>query len=116
MELLGAKYDQDLKTLIAQARAVIVPSEWYEVSGIVNLEALILGKLVIASNIGGIKEIIIDNKTGLLFAPGSVSELAEKLKLAAEKDLKELAIAGRERVVVKYNDCKSLKRRQFYFY
>ncbi|KKR20262.1 MAG: group 1 glycosyl transferase [Parcubacteria group bacterium GW2011_GWE2_39_37] len=104
VELLGAKYGQDLKLLIAQARAVIVPSEWYEVSGIVNLEALALGKLVIASNIGGIKEIITDNQTGLLFTPGSVSELAEKMKIAAENDLMELAKAGRESVVIKYND------------
>lgn len=104
VEMLGARYDQELKDLIAGARAVIVPSEWYEVFGLVNLEALAMGKLVIASDIGGIGEIIINNKTGLLFKPGSASDLTSKLKLADENDFSELARAGRELVETKFGD------------
>ena len=40
-----------------------------------NIESFINGKPVIASNIGGIPEIVEDNINGLLFEPGNIEEL-----------------------------------------
>lgn len=47
--------------------ALIVPSEWFEIFGMINIEAYINGKPVIACNVGGIPEVVEHNKTGFLF-------------------------------------------------
>jgi PEP-CTERM/exosortase A-associated glycosyltransferase len=48
------------------------------VTALKPLEAMALKKIVIASNVGGMKELIQDGKTGILFKAGDVSELAQK--------------------------------------
>jgi len=58
---------------------VIVPSILPEPFGLVAIEAKSLGKLVIAANHGGLKEIIEDKVNGLLFEPGNEMNLAEKI-------------------------------------
>ena len=55
----------------------MVPSNCFEAFGMVNIEAFINGKPVIASNIGGIPEIVENNINGLLFEPGNVEQLRE---------------------------------------
>jgi glycosyltransferase involved in cell wall biosynthesis len=42
--------------LLAQARAVVVPSVWHEPAGLVTLEAAAAGRAVVASRVGGIPE------------------------------------------------------------
>jgi PEP-CTERM/exosortase A-associated glycosyltransferase len=61
------------------------------------LEAMAQGKPVIASDVGGHKELIEDNKTGFLFSAGDSQELAQRLvELLADKDkLNSVVHAGR---------------------
>jgi glycosyltransferase involved in cell wall biosynthesis len=59
---------------------VIVPSIWHEPFGLVNIEALNTGTPVIASEIGGIPEIIEDGNNGYLFPPGDVAALRDKMQ------------------------------------
>tara|TARA_Y100001954_G_C15802095_1_gene600662 strand:- start:2152 stop:2760 length:609 start_codon:yes stop_codon:yes gene_type:complete len=61
------------------AKVIVVPSEWYENYPFAVSEVLALGKPVIGSNIGGIPELIINNKNGYLFEPGNHDDL--KLKI-----------------------------------
>jgi glycosyltransferase involved in cell wall biosynthesis len=63
------------------ADLLVVPSLWPEVLGIVILEALSAGVPVVASDQGGIKEVIKDNFNGLLFNPDKPLELRERLNL-----------------------------------
>ena len=65
---------------IRAARAVVLPSEWYENAPIAALEALASGVPVIGAQIGGIPEIVRHGETGLLFPPGDVSALANGLR------------------------------------
>ena len=54
------------------------------------IEAMALGKPVVASNVGGVPEIVIDGKTGTLVPPGSPEELADALlKLINDKKKRE---------------------------
>jgi glycosyltransferase involved in cell wall biosynthesis len=88
-QFLGFKTGNELLHLINEASFVVVPSEWYENCSMVILEAMALGKPVIASNIGGIPEQIDDGITGFLFEMGNVKELAEKIiKLLSDKYLR----------------------------
>ena len=53
----------------------------------VILEAMALAKPVIASNVGGIPDLVKNSRTGFTFSPGNSSELAERLKaLLSDKD------------------------------
>lgn len=80
VELVGPKYGEELKKMIRGAKAVIAPSIWPENMPLNILETMFLGRPVIASNIGGIPEVIKDGKTGFLFEPGNVDDLILKIK------------------------------------
>jgi len=95
---VGAKYGDELNDLIKRAKAVIIPSVWLENMPFVLLESLALGKVVIASKIGGMPEIIDDTKNGFLFAPGDDRDLAKKIEALDELDLRKIALAARESV------------------
>jgi len=45
----------------------------------VLLEAYACGKPIVASNVGGLKELIIDGETGLLFETGNFKQMAERM-------------------------------------
>lgn len=75
IRVLGFMSDQSLKDIVGNAKAVILPSEWYENGPYSAIEALQLGRLIIGANIGGIPELI--NGNGYLFTSGLSCELTE---------------------------------------
>ena len=77
-----------------------------EAFGRVAVEAQSMEKPIIASNIGGSNETIIDNITGFLFDSGSAKSLSEKiLKVLNFNDtlLKSIGIEGRKNIANKFN-------------
>jgi len=99
---LGFLSGRTLRDTTAGARAVVVPSEWYENAPLTVLEAGALGKPVIASAIGGLPELVVEGETGWTFPPGSVTALADRLRLVAnmgDRELAEVGAAARARVV-----------------
>ncbi len=78
----------------------LVPSIWPEPFGIVVTEAMMSGRPVIASRIGGIPDIVADEETGVLVPPGDPGALRGALaRLLADKGLcKRMGAAGKERV------------------
>ena len=67
-----------------------------EAFGRVSVEAQAMKKPIIASNIGGSKETVIDNKTGLLFESGNPKSLCDKLDEIIKLDSLTLDLMGRE--------------------
>ncbi len=68
----------DVKTtqrLMGGAGAVVVPSECFENAPMAVLEALAAGTPVIASEVGGIPEMVAPGETGVLFKPGDADSL-----------------------------------------
>lgn len=78
ISLLGFKQGQELSSLVGNAKAVVLPSEWYENGPYSAIEALRLGRPLIGSDIGGIPELIRGN--GFCFQPGSVNSLAHAIE------------------------------------
>ncbi len=76
ISLKGAVYGKEMEELLANSRAVIVPSEWYENCPYSILESMAKSRVVVCANIGGLPELVIQNKTGFLFKPGDIDELA----------------------------------------
>ncbi|MFA5155225.1 MAG: glycosyltransferase family 4 protein [Patescibacteria group bacterium] len=95
VEFLGQKTGAELSALIAGAKAAIIPSIWPENMPLSLLEALSLGKPVIASNIGGLPEVIADGRNGFLFAPGKADDLARCIEKLAETDLSAMGQAAK---------------------
>ena len=77
-----------------------------EAFGRVAVEAQSMEKLIIASNIGGSNETIVNEKTGLLFESGDVHSLSEKIIQAITMDdisLKLIGKEGRKNIANKFN-------------
>tara|TARA_Y100000816_G_scaffold283451_1_gene260362 strand:+ start:436 stop:1590 length:1155 start_codon:yes stop_codon:yes gene_type:complete len=97
-------YDMALAYKISDI--VISASIEPEAFGRVSVEAQSMQKLIIASNIGGSNETIIDEKTGLLFEAGDTKSLSKKIIRALtmdESSLKTIGIEGRKNVIKKFN-------------
>ena len=85
---------------------VISSSVEPEAFGRVAVEAQSMEKIVIASNIGGSNETVIDEKTGFLFNSGDVNSLSQKIMKILNTDettLKSIGIEGRKNVINKFN-------------
>ncbi len=67
---------QELDKTFSKVWVQVVPSVWEEPFGNVVIEAMLRGTPVVASQIGGLTETIVHEKTGLLVPPGNVDELA----------------------------------------
>lgn len=105
IELVGFKSGDELAQEIAKARAVVIPSEWYENYPLSALEAMSYGKPVISANIGGLSEIMRDGVSGLLFKSGDSNDLAEKIRrLWSDSELsKKIGQSGHEQVFKENN-------------
>ena len=73
----GAAAPEDMPGAYAAADAVIFPVEWDEPWGLVPLEAMSVGRPVIATGTGGSGEYLRDGENALLFGPGDARTLAE---------------------------------------
>ncbi|GGJ41712.1 colanic acid biosynthesis glycosyltransferase WcaL [Sphingopyxis bauzanensis] len=88
---------------IARADILVLPS-LMEGLPVVLIEALALGRPVVASRVAGIPELIEEGESGYLFAPSDWRDLAAVLQrlLAARGDWAAMGEAGRQRVVAEF--------------
>jgi glycosyltransferase involved in cell wall biosynthesis len=100
VSMLGHIDSQDLIPLIQNATATIVPSQWYENYSMSVIESLACATPVIGSRIGGITEQVLDGWNGLLFEPGSASELAQKMRYVLDNSQErgQMSLHARQRV------------------
>jgi glycosyltransferase involved in cell wall biosynthesis len=77
---LGFLTGEALHAAVRSARAVVLPSEWYENAPMTVLEAYALGKPVLGARIGGIPELIYEQETGLGFTSGDIASLSAVLR------------------------------------
>ena len=85
---------------------VVSPSIEPEAFGRVAVEAQSMERLIIASNIGGSNETIVDEKTGFLFEAGDVNALSKKIIRAVTMDETSIQLIGKEgrkNVIKKFN-------------
>jgi len=97
---------QEMPIAYSISNLVVSSSIEPEAFGRVSVEAQSMEVPIIASNIGGSKETIIDGKTGFLFKSGNPKDLADTIKMAMEKDynsLKSIGIEGRKNILKKFD-------------
>lgn len=75
----GFQPKKTILDVMKRCQALIVPSLWYEGFPLTILEAFCTGTPVIASRLGGMREIVEDGINGLHFEPGNVAQLAQRV-------------------------------------
>lgn len=81
LQFLGTFARHQISQIYTGIDVLVVPSIWYENSPNVILEAFAHQTPVIASDLGGMAELVDDQETGLLFAPNDAEDLARKLEM-----------------------------------
>jgi glycosyltransferase involved in cell wall biosynthesis len=104
-----------VQALVRSARAVVVPSQWYENAPLSVLEAFAAGKPVLASRIGGLPEMVEHGRTGWLVPADDTDALGEML--AAVRGLPDARVesvgrAARDFVVREHSWAGYLHRMQ----
>jgi len=96
----------------AAADIVCQVSRWEEVFGYVIAEAMSCGKPMVATRVGGIRELVEDGKTGFVVERGDAAAIADGiLKLVADPALRErMGQAGREAARIKFDLEQNVER------
>ena len=122
IDFIGFKTGRELISVIMNASIVIVPSIWYEPFGYTVVEAMACGTPVIGSNLGGITEIIDEDKNGMIFNAGNSDELADKINylISSPTLIKEMGKSARFKIENSfskgkhYNDILNVYKRFIY--
>ena len=103
VHLIGSVDREEMPALLRSAD-VVATVPWYEPFGMVAVEAMACGIPVIASQVGGLVDTVVDGVTGFHVPPRAPSELAERLRflLARPALRRRLGAAGAERAQQRY--------------
>jgi len=95
---LGQLETNELQKKISAAKAVLVPSRWYENCPLAILESFALGVPVIASRMGGMPELIRHEYNGLLFESDNVDNFRKQIEIINNDDnfRDNLAVGAKE--------------------
>lgn len=86
IHLLGYKSGEDLQREVGNARFSVLSSEWRENMPYSGLESLAAQTPIIGASIGGIPELVEEDKTGFTFESGNIADLKDCLLKAAAVD------------------------------
>lgn len=105
-----------VQSYLASADIVVIPSRW-EGFGLIALEAMRVGRPVIATRVGGLVEIVVNGETGILVEPNSVSALVEAMRgcMSGVYNLERFGKAASERFRSEYTSDR-LNARLFALY
>ena len=107
---------EDLLARYAASDLVVVPSR-YESFGLTALEAMIFAKPCVASDAGGLGEVVSHGETGLLVPPGDPAALAAALlRLVGDAALRmTMGTAGRRRYEAGFTAAEMARRAEAWF-
>lgn len=105
-------YDPYVRQKLQYIDVLVLPSLAYESFGVVILEAMMWKKPVVVSNIGGMKEIVLNGETGLVVSAGDVNGLGHAIQYILDnQDLaKKFGQKGFERLITKFSSIKMINR------
>ena len=105
-QIILVDHCKDMALAYKISKVVVSSSIEPEAFGRVAVEAQSMEKLIIASNIGGSNETVLDGKTGFLFESGNAKSLSEKIIKVLTMDdatIKSMGKEGRKNVIKKFN-------------
>ena len=101
IRITGFLSGEALEHELRKVSTIVIPTIMEETAGLAALEQMARGRLVIASAVGGLKEIV--EGAGLVFPPGDSLELADTMRRVLDEPglASSLAALGRQRVLQK---------------
>jgi glycosyltransferase involved in cell wall biosynthesis len=110
IKFLGKVKHEDLYKYYKNAAAIIIPSIWIENCPMVALEAIGSNKPLIASNAGGLKDLIKNNETGYLFNRADYHDLSIKIiKLFSSPEIISKFASNQEKLIERYTAKRHVK-------
>jgi glycosyltransferase involved in cell wall biosynthesis len=110
IELLGARSNDEIRHLMSEADLFVLPCKLDPTGDrdgipVVLMEAMASGVCAISGDLPAIRELVDLDKTGVMVEPGSIDALTKALRsLLTDADRRrQLAAAGRERVVEEFS-------------
>ena len=102
----------DVWNLLSAVDAVAVPSLWPDPLPRTVMEAMAVGKPVVAYDTGGVAEMVVEGETGFMVAPGDVEGLADRMvRLADDAELRRrLGAAAAERARTEFSLARHVDR------
>ena len=88
---LGAR--SDAVDILAQSDVAVMNSLWPEGFGLVAAEAMWAGVPLVGTALGGMSELLIDGRTGVVVEPGNIDQLAEAIAALLEDPQRRLRLA-----------------------
>ena len=117
IEILDAIKPDDIHKAYRDIDVIVNPRVKSKLTATVTplkpLEAMAYRKVVIASDVGGMKELIIDGKTGFLFNAGDKEDLKRKIVdilNASKKDLNEIILKAHGHIIKERNWLENAKK------
>ncbi|MEM1510905.1 MAG: glycosyltransferase family 4 protein [Ignisphaera sp.] len=114
VNLLPKINPKDLVSLMSKTSITVIPSLWPEPLPYTLIESMLYGKLIVASHVGGIPEIVSDSLMGVkLVEPGNHVAIADALDyfLTFElEEINEIGVKNREYILKRLNNEESLNR------
>lgn len=113
----GLLSNEEVNRKMSEAIIMVLPS-FYEAFGIVLLEGMLNEAAIIATNVGGIPEIVENGETGILIDPGDFEELANAIiKLIENNEFrKNLVQKAKIKVLEKYSTINGISQFEHFYY
>jgi glycosyltransferase involved in cell wall biosynthesis len=96
IKITGWLARNEVQAYIKSCEVFVMPSRW-EGFGLSALEAMRAGRLVVATRVGGLPELIVDKVNGILIEPNSVDDLVKAMRGISHEDVIEMGYASRQR-------------------
>ena len=113
IEFKGQMQWEEFMPILRGARFMVLPAEWSENNPLTVIESQSLGTPVLGARIGGIPELIEEEKSGMTFTSGDVEDLKEKIIMMFEHEFDYDAIA--KNAVERYSSEAYYKRLMEYY-
>lgn len=94
----------ELTQYLLKAKAIVVPSQWYETFGMIIVEAYAMHKPVIVGNIGNIASLVDEGKTGLYFKYDSAKSLQNAIHRFRQIDTREMGTNAYRKYKTEFTD------------
>jgi glycosyltransferase involved in cell wall biosynthesis len=111
LRFMGSRPHAEMPGFLCSGEVAIFPS-LMEATSVAALEAMACGVPVVATNVGGLPEIV-DEDVGTLVPPGAPKALAAGvLRLLRRNDLTEMGQRARERVIARWSNARLVERHE----
>jgi len=105
VEFKGWVAPESVPVLMNTATIVVMPSRWQEPFGLVALEAALMARPIVATRVGGLPEVVANERTGLLVEPEDSQALARAITFLLEhlETAKQMGLTARDRAQKELN-------------